>query len=143
MISNGEILNRFDVLYNNIMSDSAPGLDAYEKSVFWNKATLEVLKNHLNPKGNKYTEGFDFSSKRQIEFSSLVKNDIFPMKRDDKMSTYDIDCWSVDSEEFSFDSILSVVNERVGTIDRNTYESILRFINTFPNISINDISDIT
>jgi hypothetical protein len=72
MISNGEILNRFDVLYNNIMSDSAPGLDAYEKSVFWNKATLEVLKNHLNPKGNKYGEGFDFSSKRQVEFSRLT-----------------------------------------------------------------------
>lgn len=83
MISNGEILNRFDVLYNNIMSDSAPGLDAYEKSVFWNKATVEVMKNHLNPKGNKYTEGFDFSSKRQIEFSDLVVTEtyhLFPQR---------------------------------------------------------------
>ena len=72
MIQNSEILNRFDVLYNNITSSQAPGLDNYEKSVFWNKATLEVLKNHLNPKGNKYGEGFDNSSKRQIEFSSLT-----------------------------------------------------------------------
>lgn len=71
-MTNEEILNRFDVLYNNITSSQAPGLDGYEKSVFWNKATLEVLKNHLNPKGNKYGEGFDFSSKRQIEFSTLV-----------------------------------------------------------------------
>lgn len=72
MISNQEILNRIDVLYNNIMSNQAPGLDNYEKSVLWNKAQLEVLKNHLNPKGNKYGEGFDQSSKRQIDFSSLV-----------------------------------------------------------------------
>ena len=67
-----EMLEKFDVLYNNITSSQAPGLDTYEKCVFWNKGQLEVLKNHLNPKGNKYGEGFDFSSKRQIEFSSLI-----------------------------------------------------------------------
>lgn len=72
MISNQEIINRFDVLYNNTMSNQAPSLDAYEMSVFFNKAQLEVLKNHLNPKGNKYGEGFDGSSKRQIDFSTLV-----------------------------------------------------------------------
>lgn len=86
MIGNSEILNRFDVLYNNITSSQAPGLDAYEKSVFWNKATLEVLKNHLNPKGNKYGEGFDFSSKRQIEFSELTVSkeiNLYPKKNTD------------------------------------------------------------
>ena len=72
MISNQEIINRFDVLYNNTMSNQAPSLDAYEMSVYFNKAQLEVLKNHLNPKGNKYGEGFDGSSKRQIDFSTLV-----------------------------------------------------------------------
>ena len=72
-MTNEEILNRFDVLYNNITSSQAPGLDGYEKSVFWNKAQLEVLKNHLNPKGNKYGEGFDGSSKRQVEFAPLIK----------------------------------------------------------------------
>lgn len=29
-----EFLNEFDVLYNNIMSNSAPGLNSYEISVF-------------------------------------------------------------------------------------------------------------
>jgi hypothetical protein len=72
MISNQEIINRFDVLYNNTMSNQAPSLDAYEMSVYFNKAQLEVLKNHLNPKGNRYGEGFDGSSKRQIDFSTLV-----------------------------------------------------------------------
>lgn len=68
-----EFSNEFDVLYNNIMSNQAPGLDEYEKSVFLTKAQSEILKNYFNPKGNKYQEGFDDSEKRQIDFSTLVK----------------------------------------------------------------------
>lgn len=68
-----EFSNEFDVLYNNIMSNQAPGLDEYEKSVFLTKAQNEILKNYFNPKGNKYQEGFDGSAKRQIDFSNLIK----------------------------------------------------------------------
>lgn len=67
-----EFSNEFDVLYNNIMSDQAPGLDEYEKSVFLTKAQLEILKNYFNPKGNKYGQGFDENAKRQIDFSTLI-----------------------------------------------------------------------
>lgn len=67
-----EFSNEFDVLYNNIMSNQAPGLDEYEKSVFLTKAQSEILKNYFNPKGNKYQEGFDDSEKRQIDFSTLI-----------------------------------------------------------------------
>lgn len=37
-MSTQEFSNEFDVLYNNIMSNAAPGLDGYEKSVFLTKA---------------------------------------------------------------------------------------------------------
>lgn len=67
-----EFSSEFDILYNNIMSNAAPGLDEYEKSVFLTKAQEEILKNYFNPKGNKYQEGFDDNEKRQIDFSSLV-----------------------------------------------------------------------
>lgn len=67
-----EFSNEFDVLYNNIMSNQAPGLDEYEKSVFLTKAQLEILKNYFNPKGNKYGQGFDENAKRQIDFSTLI-----------------------------------------------------------------------
>ena len=67
-----EFSNEFDVLYNNIMSNKAPGLDEYEKSVFLTKAQLEILKNYFNPKGNKYGQGFDENAKRQIDFSTLI-----------------------------------------------------------------------
>lgn len=67
-----EFSNEFDVLYNNISSNAAPGLNEYEKSVFLTKAQEEIIKNYLNPKGNKYNEGFDGSIKRQVDFSNLL-----------------------------------------------------------------------
>ena len=71
-MTNQEFSNEFDVLYNNIMSNQAPGLDEYEKSVFLTKAQDEIVKNYFNSKGNKYQEGFDGSEKRQIDFSMLI-----------------------------------------------------------------------
>lgn len=73
-MTNQEFSNEFDVLYNNIMSNQAPGLDEYEKSVFLTKAQDEVIKNYFNPKGNKYQEGFDGNEKRQIDFSMITKS---------------------------------------------------------------------
>lgn len=72
-MDNTEFSNQFDVLYNNVMSNAAPGLNEYEKSVFLTKAQNEIIKNYFNPKGNKYQEGFDDSMKRQIDFSNLIE----------------------------------------------------------------------
>ena len=68
-----EFSNEFDVLYNNIMSNQAPGLDEYEKSVFLTKAQSEIIKYYHNPKGKKYQEGFDRSQRSQVDFSKLMK----------------------------------------------------------------------
>lgn len=69
-----EMDNMFDVLYNNITSNQAPGLNAYEKSVFLTKGQDETMKNYFNPKskGNNTQEGFDGSVKRQVDFSMLT-----------------------------------------------------------------------
>ena len=37
-MTNQEVSNEFDILYNNVTSNQAPGLDEYEKSVFLTKA---------------------------------------------------------------------------------------------------------
>ena len=71
-MTNEEFSNEFDLLYNNIMSNQAPGLDEYEKSVVLTKAQYEVIKSYLNPKGNKVQEGYDDSQKRQVDFSTLT-----------------------------------------------------------------------
>lgn len=69
-----EMDNMFDVLYNNITSNQAPGLNAYEKSVFLTKGQDEILKNYFNPKskGNNTQEGFDGNVNRQVDFSMLT-----------------------------------------------------------------------
>lgn len=72
-MTNQEFSNQFDVLYNNVMSNQAPGLDEYEKSVFLTKAQNELVLSYFNPKGNKYVEGFDGNARRQIDFSMLMR----------------------------------------------------------------------
>lgn len=74
-MTNSEFSNEFDVLYNNIMSNAAPGLNEYEKSVFLTKAQDEIIKAYFNPRTNKTQEGFDDSAKRQIDFSMLIRTD--------------------------------------------------------------------
>lgn len=70
-----EFSEQFDVLYNNITSNQAPGLDEYEKSVFLTRAEKEIVKNYFSPnsKGNTLGQGFDDSAKRQADFSVLMQ----------------------------------------------------------------------
>lgn len=68
-----EFSNEFDILYDNVASKSAPGLDLYEKSVFLTKAQLEIVKNHyLNQ--NKYQASFEGNEKRRVDLKELIKN---------------------------------------------------------------------
>lgn len=67
-----EFSDMFDVLFNNITSNQAPGLNEYEKSVFLTKAQDELVKNYFVPEGNPHQKGFDGNQKRQIDFSMLM-----------------------------------------------------------------------
>lgn len=71
-----EFKNEFQIHYNAIATQSAPGLDDYEISVFLTKAQLEIIKNYYNPKGNKYKEGFESSEKRRVDLKELVETEI-------------------------------------------------------------------
>lgn len=73
---NEEFSNEFDVLYNNITSNQAPGLNEYEKSVFLTMGQNDVLRAYANPRENKVQEGLDGSKKRQIDFSALMKTKV-------------------------------------------------------------------
>ena len=68
-----EFSHEFDIAYNGIASNSAPGIDLYEKSVYLTKAQLEIVNNYFNPKGNKYDKGFEASSKRRSDLRELVR----------------------------------------------------------------------
>ena len=84
MKNNQEWSDQFDVLYNNITSNQAPGLDIYEKSVFLTTAQEQIIKAYFNPKENKVGEGFDDSEKRQIDFSMLMRTKSIKITNDTK-----------------------------------------------------------
>ena len=68
-----EFSNEFDIYYNSISTNSAPGIDLYEKSVYLTRAQLEIVNNYFNPKGNKYKRGFEQSSKRRADLRELIR----------------------------------------------------------------------
>ena len=73
-MTNQEFSNEFDILYNNVTSNQAPGLDEYEKSVFLTKAQDQIIKDYFDPRSNKVQSGFDESQRRQIDFSMILKS---------------------------------------------------------------------
>lgn len=67
-----EFSNEFDILYNNIMSNQAPGLDEYEKSVFLTQAQENVVKSYYE--GNSTGLGpFENTEVDRRELSNLIK----------------------------------------------------------------------
>ena len=69
-----EFSSEFDLLYNNVSSNQAPGFTEYEKSVFLTKAQDEIIKNYFTnvQGGNKYQQGIEDSEKRYADFSALL-----------------------------------------------------------------------
>lgn len=68
-----EFSDQFDVLWNNIASNQAPGLNEYEKSVFLTKAQAQLVRDYFNRRVDGAEGGFDGSQKRQYDFSSLIR----------------------------------------------------------------------
>lgn len=69
---NTEFENEFDILYNNIMSNQAPGIDVYEKSVFLTKAKEQLILSYYNGK-NTYLESFEKTEEMRRYLSNIVK----------------------------------------------------------------------
>lgn len=108
---------RFDVLFNNITSNQAPGLNTYEKCVLLTKGQDEVLKNHFSSssQGNTLKEGYDDSPKRQIDFSMLTTSStITDMSSDAQFDTRS------NSKSITLPSgMLMIVNE-LAQVNRNS-----------------------
>lgn len=109
-----ELSNTFDVLYNNITSNQAPGLSEYEKSIFLTKAEEEIVKNHFMPmsKGNNIGLGFDDSAKRQADFSTIL--------RSQDCTEIEITSSLIDKRSHTYnypDDVFIVINESIYTKD--------------------------
>lgn len=80
---------QFDVLYNNITSNQAPGLNIYEKSVFLTKAERELVQAYFNPKTDPIKSGFDGDQIRQMNFSGLISQKAQSLLSPDNYVTLD------------------------------------------------------
>ena len=75
-MSNTEFSNQFDILYNNIMSNAAPGLNEYEKSVFLTQAQRDIIIGVYN---GREVPGLSFESVEEARryLSELVEEITF------------------------------------------------------------------
>lgn len=65
-----EFRNEFDLLYNNIMADMAPGLDDYEVSLFLTQAQEELVQQLYSGSGNFM--GFEANEKTRRNLANLL-----------------------------------------------------------------------
>lgn len=73
-MTNQEFRNQFDISYNAIASNSAPGIDDFELSVYLTQAQLELVKNYYDPLSNRKQKGFEATEKRRRDLNQLVKD---------------------------------------------------------------------
>ena len=66
-----EMSDLFDVLYNNITSNQAPGLNEYEKSLYLTKAQEEVVESLYNGR-NPLSESFEQTEELRRYLSNLI-----------------------------------------------------------------------
>lgn len=119
-MTNSEFSNEFDILYNNIMSNQAPGLDAYEKSVFLTKAQDDIVLAYYTGRNESgdYFEGSEevrqylFSLIREYRYETPVTGDTF-IGISDKSKFFFLDLDGDTTGEYS--EILAIVAEYVKT----------------------------
>lgn len=95
-MTNEEFSNQFDTLLNsyNIQAGFGEGsnkqggiaLDEYEKSVLLTQAQDIIVKSYFDKTLNQQGQGFDDSSRRQVDFSSLIK--VAKYNREDTTHNY-------------------------------------------------------
>lgn len=120
-----EFSNQFDVLYNNITSNQAPGLNEYEKSVFLTKAQDEIVKNYFNPKSNPKQDGYDSTAKRQIDFSTITSTKNITVTNNDTSFNPLFDLRGNSKSVPLPSDVMMIINERVEVNRGDSAEKLL------------------
>lgn len=117
-MTNQEFRNFFDISYNAIASNSAPGIDDFELSVYLTQAQLEIVKNYYDPSSNRKQKGFEATEKRRRDLSQLVKD----YKTIDTISN----SFNIDSQAKFYilpDDLFLIVNEKAKITSSNCYNN--------------------
>lgn len=139
-MTNQEFSNEFDILYNNIASNQAPGLDEYEKSVFLTNAQEELvleLFNGKNPLGDSFEKTEEVrqylrdivktKELQKVEDTDIIrmsdKSQLFRVPEDVWFTTYEsvkfndpnIKCSALDTE------VVPVTQDEFSRVNKNPF----------------------
>lgn len=70
----GEFSSEFDILYNNVLSGAAPGINNYEKSLFLTNAQEDLVKAYYSGNIQTLLPGFEQDEKKRRELGELVRS---------------------------------------------------------------------
>jgi hypothetical protein len=115
-MTNLEFKNEFVISYNAIASNSAPGIDDFELSVYLTRAQLEIIKNYYDPLSNRKQKGFESTEKRRRDLNQLVK--------DYKTSSTISNSSNINSEAKFYiipNDLFLIVNEKAKIISEDCY----------------------
>ena len=117
-MTNQEFRNQFDISYNAIASNSAPGIDDFELSVYLTQAQLEIVKNYYDPLSNRKQKGSEATEKRRRDLNQLVK--------DYKTSTTITNSSNINSEAKFYtvpNDLFLIVNEKAKITSEDCYNN--------------------
>lgn len=129
-----EFSNEFDVLYNNLMSNVAPGLNGYEKSVLLTKAQESFIIDIYNGKFNN--DSFESTEEVTSYINTLIKQEVLTSTIEgkglnDNSVFYQLpdDLWYITYESVNLDNgdnPCKYDNVLVKPITQDTYQLIKR-----------------
>ena len=118
-----EFSTEFDVLYNSITSNPAPGFNDYQKSVLLTLAQAESLKSYFVANNNTTGVGLDGSQQRHYDFSTLIKVKTLNNIIDSILTTgVDVPVFNKDANNIFLvpNDVFLVLNEYL-TVKNNSY----------------------
>ena len=104
-----EFRYEFDLLYNNIMSDMAPGLDDYEVSLFLTEAQEELVQQLYT--GGGTFDGFEANEKVRRNLANLISHGEAILS---SPTEYGNGYWEY---EQAIGNILALISERAKIVD--------------------------
>ncbi len=147
-MTNQEFSNEFDILYNNIASNQAPGLDEYEKSVFLTDAQESLVLEMITGK-NLTGDSFEKTEEIRQYLTNITKTAVLTKSEDteihkisSKSTLYNTpeDLWVTTYESVTFDDSKVGCNPEYIAVFPVTQDEFTRIIkNPFRKASKNRV----
>lgn len=131
-MTTSEFISEFDLGYNNILGEGAPGLDNYERSVYLTTAQEELAKS-LYSGNTPSKQSFEDSERNRRALNELVKDykatDVVASSRglvdDSKMFTVPNDIMFIIAETATISSTDSCLNGKVVVVKPITHDEFM------------------